>query len=340
MKRNNRGTAILLAVGSLAILTMLGGGWLRTAAFSMQSNRNYVDHIRTLYLAEAGVEETIYQLRQDFAGYGGTGGFVDFSSGQYSATVVGAGAQRTIVTQGQTTLPNDDIMTRELTVVVQSQIPANLFDHAIYAADELDLNGNAYDVIGDVIWANELDMEHNLVTGTVTNDPGINPLADLNYQQLRDMAEAQGNVYDEERLEDDDPFPGDFWFTAPDPPEDPTTGVPNIVYVEGDLTLNGNIGTIGGFFVVVGDVITNSGAEEDVTINGNGQIDGVIYTRGDFRINGGGGGLNVFGGVIAGQEARLNGNANVTYNEDYMDALRALDLGAGVTVVSWQETDP
>ncbi|MBI5144106.1 MAG: hypothetical protein HZA30_03460 [Candidatus Omnitrophica bacterium] len=110
-----------------------------------------------------------------------------------------------------------------------------------------------------------------------------------------------------------------------------------MVYVETNLVLNGNVGTLGGFFVVAGDVVTNPGAEADTTINGNGTIDGTVYTLGDFRINGGGNGLGVTGGVWGRDEVRLNGNATVSYNQDYMNAISGLNIGFKPQIVSWKE---
>jgi hypothetical protein len=96
------------------------------------------------------------------------------------------------------------------------------------------------------------------------------------------------------------------------------------------------VGTLGGFFVVVGDVITNPSGTYDATINGNGTIDGCIYTLGVFSVNGGGNRLNVNGGVWSGIEAELNGNATVTYNSDYMAAIKAHTLPQ-VQIISWRE---
>lgn len=113
---------------------------------------------------------------------------------------------------------------------------------------------------------------------------------------------------------------------------------PNVVYITGDLQLKGSIGTIGGFFVVVGDVINDPDETEDATINGNGTIEGAIYTRGEFRINGGGGAdLNVNGGIWAGDQVRLNGNAKVAYNAEYMEAIKTL-VGEGTPqICSWED---
>jgi len=48
--------------------------------------------------------------------------------------------------------------------------------------------------------------------------------------------------------------------------------------------------------------------------------------------------LNIYGGVWAGEEIRLNGNCNVTYNPEYMNALRNMDMDPGVELVSWRDT--
>ena len=54
--------------------------------------------------------------------------------------------------------------------------------------------------------------------------------------------------------------------------------------------------------MVVGDVLTNPDAAEEASVNGVGTIEGVIYTRGDFDVNGGAGNLNVNGGVWSGKK--------------------------------------
>jgi cytoskeletal protein CcmA (bactofilin family) len=222
-------------------------------------------------------------------------------------------------------------------------IPPNFYDNAIFSAGDLDINGDAYTVSGNVRYAGDFDVEHpgNITDGTTTQDNTITPLARLDFEQLYTISQAQGNVYDAGRLKevqkDNDQFPASFWYSAPTDPNDPTTGVPNVVYITTDLQVNGNIGQIGGIFVVVGDVITDPDDTQDTTLNGNGTIDGLVYTRGEFRINGGATGLNVNGGIWAGEEARLNGSADVTYNADYMTAMQALDISGSVQISSWRE---
>ena len=133
------------------------------------------------------------------------------------------------------------------------------------------------------------------------------------------------------------PFPGNFWFDTSDP--NPANWVPNVVYVETDLVLNGNIGTIGGFFLVVGDVATDPTTTSETVINGNGQIDGCVYSTGQFRVNGGGSGLNVLGGVWSGTDGvRLNGSIEIEYHMPYMDAIRTvIQPGSTLQIISWRK---
>src|SRR3989338_5085566 len=297
---------------------------------------------QALYVAEAGVDQAMAALRAD---YSWSEGFTQESSGAagtYDVTVEAQGNQRTLTAVGTVATPGGGTVQRTVTVVVRQGLPANFFDKAIYSASAVTFNGSAYQVTGSVLSGDVTTTLENTdhVSGQITYDAAAHPLPALDYQQLHDLASAQGNLYDAARLaqvqQGTDQFPAGFWRTPPTDPNDPTTGVPNIVYVTTDLQLNGDIGTIGGLFVVVGNVLTDPAASEDTTLNGRGTVDGPIYTRGQFRINGGGGQLNVLGGVWAGTEARLNGTSQVTYQVSYMAALEGL-LQSDVQMVLWRE---
>jgi len=215
----------------------------------------------------------------------------------------------------------------------------NFYDNAIYSAGEVEFIGNSYDVTGNVIYADTISNEGRVV-GTVSYDITITPLAQFDFATMRAAAIAQGNLYDAARLASKDAFPASFWYTAPTDPSDPTTGVPNVVYVEGDMTLSGNV-TAGGFFLVVGNVLTDPNVTSDTTITGNVTVNGCIYSTGEFELKGGGGALNVNGGVWAGDEAEFTGNAKVTYEQDYMDAIEAFVGGSSgaVQLLSWRQLE-
>lgn len=342
MRKNKGAVMLLFSYLVIAVLLIIGAAFVvRTINEKNFSYRNK-ETKEAFNLAEAGINFAITMLQQDYNWSGQPP--LNLGRGQYSVSINNIlPDKRQIISSGFIPLAANFRVSKTIEVVVRKFMAPNFYDSAIYTADELDLNGNAYAVNGNVVYGdNEPAGNTDNITGTITQDTSIYPLASLDFQQIYNISQGQGNVYDAARLSDVkknlDSFPTSFWFSPPSDPDDPTTGIPNVVYIETDLELNGNIGSVGGFFVVAGDVITNPLGVYDAAINGNGQIDGAIYTRGNFEVNGGGGGLNINGGVWAGTEAELNGNATVSYNQDYMDAIKALNIEPGLQIISWRET--
>lgn len=337
-RSREQGYLLLQAYGALALLAVFAlivAGSAFTEARIAQAQHAQA---QALYLAEAGIDRSIAALRDDPRWTAGFSQEPYGDWGHYSVAVEPSGTQWTLTSVGAVTAGGQS-QQRTVTAVLQRALPANFYGNAIYSADAVTFHGNSYQVTGNVLSGTHTPVGSR-VAGQLLEDPTANPLPALDYRQLHDLASAQGHVYDAARLQDvqnhRESFPASFWRTPPTDPHDPTTGVPNIIYVTTTLALNGNLGTIGGFFVVVGDVLTDPDDVEDATINGNGTVQGAIYTRGTFRVNGGGNGLNVNGGVWAGREARLNGNATVQYDRQYMDALQGL-LQADVEMVLWRE---
>lgn len=347
---NKKGIALILVFSIITVLLILGSVILYRSISERNIARRYLESTQAFWLAEAGVNKAVKELRSNYNITSisqtalGTGGY-------QVAIFPNDATRRTVTSTGYIPSSGPARVTRVIQAMVKQQIPSGFYDYAVYSAGEVDFNGNSYSVANNqpvpdnqaVLYADEFDVSHpENITGTTTQDASISPLALLNFQQLYNISQSQGNVYNTTRLNNvkkgTDSFPGDFWNVAPTDPNDPTTGTPNVVYVLSDLELNGSVGTIGGFYVVVGDVITNPSATYDASINGNGQINGAIYTRGEFEVNGGGGGLNVNGGVWAGQEIELNGNAHITYNWDYMEAISGLGINADVQLVGWEDT--
>ena len=339
MRKREEGFILITVYWLLTLLVIFAAVGVTYALADLRASQRLQANVQAFYLAESGVDQAIVQLRQNYLWTGSSNVLVG-SSGNYSVQVGIDGNRRNLTVQGNSTLLSTTAPAqRTLQVIVQKLIPPGFFDNAIWASQNLDLKGNSYSVTGAIRHGDLTPSSTSHVTGTVTYDPAAGPLPRLSFQQLHDIAQSQGNIYDAARLAGGPGvFPASFWHTPPTDPNNPSTGVPNVNYITTDLVLNGNIGTIGGFFVVVGNVLTDPNATEDTTINGKGQIDGAIYTTGDFRINGGGNGLKVNGGVWAGDEVRLNGNANLQYNKSYMDAIKALGINADIQVVSWQES--
>jgi hypothetical protein len=333
--------ALIVLYSIVAVLLVLFLALSSKIFFNRMFVSRSVERNQAFHIAEAGIDYTLEQLRNNYY-WTPAPGAVSFGNGQFVITLSTDGNKRRVESTGFMPEQSNYREKRIIEAWMKESVPDNFYDNAIYSADEVDLNGNAYVVNGDVVYYSELDNPAN-INGTATQDETANPLAMLDFEDLRAKALTQGNVYDADRLDDVkkglDSFPASFWRALPIDSSHPETGIPNFVYVEGDLVLNGNVGTLAGFFIVVGDVLNNPSATFDATINGNGQIDGCIYTLGQFRINGGGGGLNVNGGVWAGTEAELNGNATVTYNADYMAAIKA-NVQADVRIISWRELIP
>lgn len=351
--RENKGFGILFvlmffltAAMGFTSLGHLGGTHMRNAGHNLQS-------LKAFYLAEAGLERTKSILKNEVSFQDGTaldGGAwttVNLGDGQFrykvENTADGILMRRKITGDAAVPTIASPKSTRAIEMIVSKpdNLPADFWDYSIYSGGDIDANGNAYDVNGDVIAGDDIEYTSDHFNNGEFEDPSASPLANLNYDVLKGIAQSQiydghDNYYTAAEI-GVVPYPQDFYYTDPDPIAG-TPGVPHVVYVEGDLTLNGNWGTMGGFIVVVGDVLTNPDAEADGTINGNGTIDGVLYTIGEFRINGGGaGGINITGGIFAADEVRLNGSTTVTYQQDYMDAIDAMGVPTGMTVLSWNE---
>ena len=344
---NRKGSILITAYIILFVLLILGSVFFsRTISekrlFDLSRERQEV-----FYLAEAGVDMALIGLTNNYSTYTGTSAPVSLGRGEFEAVVdTGSATRKKITASGYIPSKAQKRVERRIEAITKKETPPNFYDYAIYSAGDVDLNGNSYLVNGKVIYANTIENPDH-ITGTITHDPTISPLAHFDFAVLRSIAVAQGNLYNTARLQkiqqNKDSYPSSLWYSPPTDPSDPTTGTPNVVYVEGDMVLNGNVGTIGGFFLVVGNVLTDPNDTSDTTINGNGQISGCVYTTGKFRINGGAGGLNVDGGVWSGTEAELNGNANVTYNKNFMDSIKHLvnsnSAGSVVQLLSWRELE-
>lgn len=338
----DRGSTLLACYLAVAVMLVYGSALMIRSFTEQRAATGYRDLAEAFQAAESGLDDGIRQLRADYNNTASVASTIG-NRGSYQVEITQDGTIRTLRSTGTTS--NNAGITRRLEAKVQRSIPQNFYDQAIYAAGNVVLKGDAYSIVGNVLSGSSTAVANaGNVEGDVVNDPSAAPLPRLDFQQLYDLAVSQGNVYDAQRLHDiqhgEDAFPAAFCYAPPTDPDDPSTCAPNINYITADLVLNGNIGTIGGFFVVVGNVLTDPEAVEDTTINGNGQIEGLIYTTGDFVINGGGAGLNIDGGVWAGDVARLNGSATTEHHAAYMGAVEHLGINADLQLIQWRECAP
>lgn len=346
---NKKGMVLILSFIVIVVLSVLGSAIVSRSIHEANIARRYSETAQAFWIADAGVNRALKEIKNNYAITGNSLWGTSLGDGTYSIDVsnvtINGESCKQVTACGYIPNSANPRAERCLQTIMEKHIPANFYDNAIYSAGDIDLNGCSFIVANNepapdnkaILYAEDFDVQHpENITGTTTKDTSISPLAMLDFQQLLTLSQAQNNVYAyvgsklKNTTTGSQSFPAGFWYDA-------AQTIPNVVYIKGDLTLNGNIDTIGGFLVVAGDVLTNPDGEYDATINGNGQVQGVIYTRGEFSINGGGGGLNVNGGVWTGHEAELNGNANVTYNKTYMDAVSSLNINASVQIRSWKD---
>jgi Tfp pilus assembly protein PilX len=88
----NRGIALLLALFLMVIMSLIVVVFLDTVTIDRQITTNQVRAEQASFIAGAGIENAVYELRQD-SGYSGTGGAIEFPLGSgntYNVTISGA----------------------------------------------------------------------------------------------------------------------------------------------------------------------------------------------------------------------------------------------------------
>jgi hypothetical protein len=337
--RNRKGAALILGYMLILVLSLFVSVFFNR---TLNEKRVYDfdrERLEAFYIAEAGVDRAMTELRSNYAGYSGTG-LTTLGQGQYEISVVVlSGSSKKILSYSYVPNKAQKRAQRNIEVITKKLTPADFYDYAIYSANDIICTGNSYDVTGKAIYADAL-LNGGRISGGSTQDPTVSPLARFDFAILRAIAVSQGNLFTATRLGQGDPFPTDFWFSPPTNPSDPTTGIPNVVYVEGAMTLTGN-DVVGGFFLVVGNILTNPEVIVDTSLKGNITVNGCIYTTGQFTAKGGGNAMNVTGGIWAGTDVNLNGNVKIAYDTNYMMSIKSLvdtyGASGALQVLSWRE---
>lgn len=346
--KNEKGMALLFVMMFLLTASFGLASLMRLGASQVRVVNNDVQSAASFYMMETSAEMAKIALRDtNFLTVGNPAlGETNFGEGEISYTVADdpAGNPYKKLITGLAGVPNLDnpkqTRTVEVMVYKPPTLPVSFWDYALYSPGTIRANGNTYDVIGDCVSGTGFVRAHDRITGTETVNAGINPLARFDFNALKAIAQSQtvnghDNYYTAAEI-GVVPYPTTFYYAQPSVAN--PAGTPNVVFIEGNLTVNGKGSfAIGGFCLVVGDVLTNDDASADTTINGNGAIDGVVYTLGKMTTNGGAGGLNVLGGVFAEDGITFNGNTNVTYSQPYMDSIETLQPPAGMSQLSWNE---
>ncbi|MBF0521474.1 MAG: hypothetical protein HQL24_00290 [Candidatus Omnitrophica bacterium] len=340
---NKRGAALIICLLVIVTLVILVAASLQRSISERSVAAKYLDSAQALWLAESGLNKAIVQLRSNYTNLAAiplASLAMDDASvvGEYSATITSSDTSRTVTAHGFVPSSAATVKSeRVVQAIINRKIPAGFYDYAIYAAGNLEEKGN---VVGGVIYGGTASGGFKDPQPTVvTPDPSINPLALLDFDQIKTLSKNQGNYHSVAKNCTNNKgqaaacapaYPTSFWYDA-------VNKIPNVVFLEDeDFTVSGNA-TYGGFIVVGGGGVTY-----DATINGTVSIDGCIYTRGDFTINGGGHGdknaqgLNL-NNIWVGGTTTLGGSSVFIYRKDYADAIKALNINPDVQITSWKE---
>lgn len=328
---NNRGVALILSFILIAVLTVLGAASLSRSISESRIARRYSESTQAFWLAEAGINRALNELRFNYSTSGSGLWSTPMGAGRYEVdvAVTGVGNQGRLVTS-YGCIPDVTCnssraqrIIEAIMVKIVSPGPANFFNNAVYTPGNVNISGSAYSVTGDVRYGNTItpDPPVNIPSANNIHDSSITALARFDFDQLRAMSQSQGNYHDATH---NPSFPETFW---------KSTGVPNIVFIEGNFDISGKKQTVGGFVIVGGDLLY------DAEITGNAAVDGVIYTLGTCNVKGGGGvPFNVNGGIWAGQGVTITGSTVIEYNSDYMNAINNLNLIFTVQISNWNDT--
>jgi len=306
----------------IMVLSILGAAFLIRSVSERAVASKYFDSTQAFWLAEAGVSRALIAMEAN-----------SWIPVDISLTTLGPG-EYSVEQKGASTVWAYGYIPSKLSCraerIIELSIP--YYGGVLFVAGDIGISGASYSIEGNVIYAGTANPSiippPANITGTVTYDPSIKELDQLKFDELRALSKTQldadgnSNYHDATHLTG--PFPDSFWY-------DETNKIPNVVFLEGPLTLKGN-DSVHGFFVVGGEAIY------DTTIAGNVSIDGCLYAQGDFTVLGGGGTMNVTGGIWVGQNATLKGGITLEYNGDYMKGVQELGMGVEPPKILWRET--
>ncbi len=333
-------------IGFVAVLTV---GFTAMSALTAQKARaqhRAIHSVQSMYLAEAAVERAKVDLSADFSAVSAEseGSVFSMGEGQFYFDIAPTADPDELLVTGYGAVPDfaspQQVRSVQIKIAsVPTTIPID-FDYAIFASDTIDINGSANTVAGDIFAGNNIDCSPAScpgVTGSKTEEGDSDyPFPELNMDQMKAIAISQGNYFASTPTADE--LPADFYFTAPSGGH---PGVPNIVYIEGTLTV-GSGKTVGGLVIVAGDYATNpSSPGGNMTMNGNARVKGVIYALGNVTTNGGGTTSPTIDGVIYSQSiVTLNGKPVVANSSEYVNSLETSEFDTGeIRGSDWNEVE-
>jgi Tfp pilus assembly protein PilX len=336
---NQRGVVLITVFIFIVVLSIFSVSALTRSIGESRILQHYTESTQAFWLAEAGVNRALAQLRQNPNLASGTNLFLtSLGTGQYNFDLTKSGSpgvkNYTVTARGcipdgcDCNVTNCRVI-RTLVVGMQQleSAPSNFYSTAVYTSGNVSGGTSANsEITGNLVYAGTNSYDPSKVTGTITQDSNASPLPQLNFDQLRAISQSQ--LHYNPDSEPGNSWPTSFWYDPPS--ESNPTGTPNVVFIEGNFSIAGNV-TKYGFIIVGGEFTYNA------EIAGTSKVVGCIYTRGNFTISGGGNALNVDGGIWAGGSIDMGGNGKVSYNSIYMSAIQATGITTDVQINSWQD---
>jgi len=348
--KNQKGFAILTV---MLFFTALFTGFSATANLvnsNLAAGGLSIKSSQALYLGEAAAEAAKAHLRDNFETFPvqDNGTVFSLGDGEYYFDVAQTGNpdQRRITAYGAVPDFVNPQSRRVVEVVVEDS--PDIFKAALNAEDDVRLDTGREVVDGDVFAGDRVRCWPSgcpQVTGTATamNDPDFEfPTIDM--EPLKQLAIAQGNYFDLHVAAaiGHPEFPHDFYYT---PPSGGNPGVPNVVWID-VLLFDNSYGfaidgtdhnrTLGGLLIINvecgGNKRCQPGGRDyppSIVLHHKGRVNGVIWTpssNNDFWMSAQRSkNRNVVNGAIMSKSILLHKWASVYYNQEYVDAIRALD---------------
>lgn len=349
--RSDRGiilpmTIIIMMLFALMAAALLGFGVNERTAASSQ-----ILTARAFAAAEAGAQKAYYYLTT--SGPGGTP--VDGSTWRTTGYAENLPAPNSADSFTVTVQDGTGAQVGNAVIVSTATVSGHQRRIQMIVAGSGSLGSNAISTTGTI---GNYGIVSGNAAGTASGNPGttvesgswkppISRLPKVNLNGLRAKAQAEGYYFKGEvttRVSGGVVTMSDnYGHTATLPTTltttgDDTTGTVNVIFIDnssptandGGFSLNGNY-TLGGFIVSMGASTLQSA---DDTFGGTYTVNGVVYSPGDIRLNGGGNATNLTGGILAAQSVEIRGNHDrVTYDATKMKRAG----GASSYQISWTE---
>jgi|GEM_PF-1882596 Tfp pilus assembly protein PilX len=339
--RNQNGSALIICLLSLAVLSALGTAALMVSTTNQTIAGNYRKQSQAFFVAEAGLQFALAAIKDDITWRGNTTSsttrddmVIGNITASYTVTTYDAsndayGIYDPLIPGGYIKIVSEGVF-QDSTQTVETMVSLSPDDTSVIADSKdkavITSGGNTGSGIHVV---NGYDDDGNLDTSGMVETYATLPT--VNQNALKTFADFSFSSLGNGEVDSDLSVQSDFW---KDPPKNTQ---PYIIHVSGNLSVGGNRHIYGIVFVEGSSVV----------LSGSVRVHGVIYAPNatfTTTINGGGspGDQPVMGQVISGTGGvHASGNhADVQLVQDYVDAFN--NFGGAVVNVnpapgSWRQ---